>query len=122
MLLNREEMKKIILIAAICSAMAGCATTSPIVPYGRDSYLINAEDVWGGNSSGSLQVKAAQEANKFCASQGKVMRVRNTSGEGTAGWTTTSANLVFSCIAESDTENTRPDLRPAASTVVEIRK
>lgn len=109
-------------IFILAVSIAGCATTSPIVPYGKDSYLINAEDVWGGNSSGSLQVRAAQEANKFCASQGKVMRVRNTSGEGTAGWTTTSANLVFSCIAESDAENTRPDLRPAANTVVEIRK
>lgn len=93
-------------------ALAGCATTSQVVPYGKDSYMIAAEDVWGVSSSSSMQVNAARKAGEFCASQGKVMRVRNTVQEGTQMWTGTSSSLVFSCITESDPENTRPNLVP----------
>jgi putative hemolysin len=115
-------MKQAILIMSVTALMTGCATPSAITPYGKDSYIISVDDVWGGNSPGKLQVKAAQEANAYCAQQGKVLRVRNTSGQGTAGWTSTSSTLVFSCIAEHDVENTRPELRKEAETVIEDRR
>lgn len=98
----------LLLVAA--TVLGGCATTSQVVPYGKDSYIIASEDVWGANSSSSMQVNAARKAGEFCASQGKVMRVRNTTQEGTHMWTGTSSSLVFSCIAESDPENARPNL------------
>jgi hypothetical protein len=100
----------------------GCASTSAIVPYGKDSYIINAEDVWGGLSPGKLQVHAAQKADAYCAKQGKVMRVRNTSGQGVQWWTGTSSNLIFSCIDENDPENARPNLKKEADTVIEDRR
>jgi len=104
-------MKAAIAALGILALAVGCATPSAVTPYGKDSYIISVDDVWGGYSSSSLQVKAAQEANAFCAKQGKVMRVRNVTGEGTAGWTSTASSLVFSCISETDPENTRPDVR-----------
>jgi len=102
--------------------LAGCASPSAVVPYGKDTYIINVDDAMGGYSSGSLQVKAAQHANAYCAKQGKVMRVRNTSNQGTQGWTSTSSSLIFSCIDENDPENTRPNLRTVPDTVIEDRR
>jgi hypothetical protein len=102
--------------------ISGCATTSSIVPYGKDSYLISAEDAWGGASSGSLQVKAAEKANQFCESQGKKLVVRNLSAAGVQAWTGTSSTLVFSCLDASDPEYSRPTLRKEADTVIEDRR
>ena len=115
-------MKFVVVILGFLFVLYGCASPSAITPYGKDSYIISVDDVWGGYSSGKLQVKAAQEANAYCSKQGKVVRVRNTSGQGTQGWTSTSSSLVFSCIDERDPENTRPDLRKEADTVIEDRR
>jgi hypothetical protein len=101
--------------------LIGCASPSAIAPYGKDTYILSVDDVWGGYSPAQLQVKAAQEASAFCAKQGKVLRVRNTMGQGTYGWTSTSSSLIFSCVYESDPENTRPELRKEADTVIEVR-
>lgn len=106
-----SKMKNALAVLGIAALAAGRATPSTVTPYGKDSYIIAVDDGWGVYSSSSLQVKAAQEANAFCAKQGKVLRVRNASERGTAGWTGTSSSLVFSCISEADPENTRPDLR-----------
>jgi len=114
-------MSRLFIVLSTLTILSGCASTSDIVPYGKDSYLVNVDDVWGGHSPGKLQVKAAQDASAYCAKQGKVMRVRNTSGSGVTGWTSTSSNLIFSCIAESDPENTRPALRKEADVVIERR-
>jgi hypothetical protein len=104
-------MKKIITSFSIVGLISGCATTSDIVPYGKDTYMLSAGDIWGGYSSGTLQVKAAQRANEYCQSMGKVFVVRNTGTAGVQGWTSTSSTLVFSCVDEKDAENTRPNLR-----------
>lgn len=104
-------MKNALAVLSIAALAVGCATPSKVTPYGKDSYIIAVDDGWGVNSPSSLQVKAAEAANAYCAKQGKVMRVRNASERGTAGWTITSSSLVFSCISEADPENTRPELR-----------
>lgn len=106
----------------ITVALSGCATTSEIVPYGKDSYLLAAEDAWGGHSQGALQVKAAKAAAEFCGRQNKVFVVRNTNASGVAGWTSTSSTLIFSCVDEQDPEYQRPNLRREPSTVIEDRR
>ena len=100
----------------------GCGSTSAIAPYGKDTYILNSGDSWGSQSPGALRVQAAQEANEYCAKQGKVLRVRNTSSQGEQWWTGTSSTLIFSCIDEKDPENTRPNLRKEADTVIEDRR
>jgi hypothetical protein len=104
-------LKRIITSLGLIGLISGCATTSDIVPYGKDTYMLSAGDIWGGYSSGTLQVKAAQRANEYCQSMGKVFVVRNTGTAGVQGWTSTSSTLVFSCVDEKDAENTRPNLR-----------
>ena len=75
--------------------LAGCASTTEVVPYGGGLYLITANDSSGITSSGELQTQAAKEANAYCAKQGKTMRVSQSSTSyNPAGGT---ATLVFSC-------------------------
>lgn len=77
--------------------LAGCATSSPIVPYGKDTYLLTISDGAGMTTSDALRVRAAQEANAHCSKMGKTMSVQNSTKQGSAGWTATSTGLVFSC-------------------------
>jgi hypothetical protein len=109
-------------ILPIAFMINGCASTSPITQYGKDTFIVSASDSMGGYSSGSLQVRAAQEANKYCAQMGKQMVVRNTNNEGVQMWTGTSSGLIFSCISENDPEYVRPTLRKEANTVIEDRR
>jgi len=111
-----------LLLALGVLLVAGCATTTDVVPYGKDTYLLSTADIWGGYSQGSLKVKAAQRASAFCAEQGKVFTVRNTGGQGTQGWTSTSATLIFSCISENDPENQRPNLRKDPAIVIQDKR
>lgn len=87
-------MKIALLLALLVS---GCAKVYAPVPYGKDTYVINAENMSGIRSQNYLQVKAAQRANAFCEKQGKVMQVQGASGAGAHMWSGTSSNLVFSC-------------------------
>lgn len=118
---GKTHMRQVITVL-ISIGLIGCASTSDIVPYGADSYMLSSDDVWGGYSQGSLQVKAAQRATDFCAKKEKVFIVRNTNSQGTQGWTSTSSTLIFSCVSKDDPEYQRPNLRKEADTVIEDRR
>ena len=76
--------------------LAGCASTSEVVPYGAGMYLITARSGSGTATRGELQVMAAKEANAYCAKQGKSMQVKEDAAIGNV-WTGTSSRLLFSC-------------------------
>ena len=116
-----KKLSESILLGSIF-LITGCAATSDVVPYGKDSYMLSSNDIWGAYSSGSLQVKAAQRASQFCAEKGKVFVVRNTGTQGVQLYTPTSSTLIFSCVSEHDHEYTRPNLRKEADTVIEDRR
>jgi hypothetical protein len=108
-----------LLSLVIFTVLAGCASTSAVTPYGRDSYIVSAQDSMHVPSPAKLQVRAAQKANEFCASKGMVMHVRNTSNN--VDFSGSSSSLICSCISESDPEHVRPDLRTVPDTVIEGR-
>lgn len=76
--------------------LAGCVSTSQIVPHGNDAFLVNVDDPSGAHSKSSLQRKAIEEAQTYCAARGKIMRVQGTVATGNA-WVGTSADVVFTC-------------------------
>ena len=78
--------------------LAGCASVTDVASYG-DAYIVGAGDPGGGVSQTTLQVMAAEEANKFCARQGKKMQVKNSTVSGNR-WVGTDASLVFTCVAQ----------------------
>jgi hypothetical protein len=106
----------------ILTVLTGCASTSAVTPYGRDSYVVSAADTSGFTSPEKLHANAAEKANAFCANQGKVMIARDNSGQRTPDWTITASSLIFSCIGGNDSEYTRSDLRRQPDTVIEDRR
>ena len=51
--------------------VAACASTSKVVPYGKDTYMVTADDGGGTTNIPRLQVMVAEEANAYCAKMGK---------------------------------------------------
>jgi hypothetical protein len=90
-------------------AFAGCEVSSPIVPAGKDSYLVSSHV--GACVRCSAAVKSLKAANDFCAKQGRVVIVRNTSGATNPFGYDTGNQTVFSCVSPDDPEYTRPTLR-----------
>ena len=113
-------MKVVALI--ICMSLAllgGCASSSKIAPYGKDSYIMVVENYWGAESAGDLQFKAVQEGTNYCAKQGKAIKMSNSTKEGYQGWTSTSSTLIFSCVDENvltPLSVQPPDMKESAGT------
>lgn len=82
----------------IVLALAGCATKSTVAPYGQDTFILNVADTMGTRQKTELRVQAAQEANEHCAKLGKKMKVEGAQDHGIAWLTSTSSQLIFSCI------------------------
>jgi hypothetical protein len=64
------------LAAAFASlALMGCASNSGIVPMGNNTYMVTRQAATGFSGSGTLKADALHEAAKFCADQGKELKV-----------------------------------------------
>lgn len=110
-----------IFISVLTLAIAGCVTTSEVVPAGKDSYMIGASAA-GGTEGGQSLIAATKAANAYCAALKKVMLIRNTTTGGSAGLGGEHSNLIFSCVSPDDPEYTRPNLRKDNGvTVIENR-
>jgi hypothetical protein len=96
--------------------MAGCVSTSDIVPAGKDSYMVQSS-ARGGLVMGSENVNALKAANAYCAGMGKVMQIRRTDTSTSLNYA--AASLIFSCLSADDPEYRRPDLRKDPTTVIE---
>jgi hypothetical protein len=77
---GRESMPKNIVRAAllkIAIMLAGCVTTSQIVPAGADTYMVSAANDTCGNCT-PPEIRASEQANAYCAKMGKSMSVKDT--------------------------------------------
>ena len=68
---------RLVLVAALV-LLVGCAANSGVVPAGRDTYLVSRQAATGFSGSGTLKADALREANEFCASQKKQLKVIGT--------------------------------------------
>ena len=74
-------MKHVILILLLlCLVISGCAINSGIVKIGEDTYKVSRQAATGFVGSGGLRDAALLEANEFCLSQGKEMKVLKIGG------------------------------------------
>lgn len=96
-------MKTVISMLAL--VVAGCVTTSPVVPVGKDTYMVTASNDACGNCS-EPQIRAAQQANAYCASISKVMIARDTAEQTFDIGFGHKRTLTFSCVAPDDPEYT----------------
>jgi hypothetical protein len=100
-------MKRLAFVLLI--SVTSCQVSSPIVPAGKDSYMVSSHV--GACVSCSAAIKSLKTANDFCAKQGKVVIVRNTSGATNPFGYDNGNQTIFSCVSPDDPEYTRPTLR-----------
>lgn len=62
-------------LLTITLLLAGCASTTGVIPAGKDQYLISREDNGPGASLGAIKAKVFQEAGAFCAGQSKNLEI-----------------------------------------------
>lgn len=91
-------MKRTILVSLVL-ALAGCATTAP-VRTADGTWMVSARVPFSGQS-GALN-QAIGEANSFCSSQGKVVKlVSNSSQECALHGGCGEAQITFTCAKAS---------------------
>ena len=61
-------MKRILIT---CAVLSGCASTTGIVPTGKDTFMISREDNSPAASLGTIKAATFKEAGAHCAGQGK---------------------------------------------------
>lgn len=109
------------IILGFAALLAGCVSSSEIVPAGKDSFIVTGA-ANGGMEGGKSLIAATKAANQYCAKLSKVMIIRRTDTGGSAGFGGEHSNLIFSCVDENDAEYQRPNLRKDPTTVVEDQR
>lgn len=89
---------KSIAIAALC-LLAGCVTTSKVVPAGQDTYMISAGNDACGNCT-PPQIRATEQANAHCAAMNKTMVVKDTQNQTWDMGFGHRVTITFSCQAK----------------------
>jgi hypothetical protein len=101
-------MKRIALMPLFL--LASCASNSGVVPIGPDTFFVSRQAATGFSGSGTLKAEALQEANQYCVSQKKALRVTNTveAQPPFVMGNFPKAEVQFMCLDENDPELTRP--------------
>ena len=99
---KREIVKKLVLLLLVL-IITGCAAKSGVVPIGPDTYMVSRQSV---TDLGNMKAEAFQEADEYCNSQNKHIRVVNTIESPSAYiWGKfPKVEIQFMCLIKSDTE------------------
>lgn len=108
---------KLLAPAGLALTLVGCATTSGVLPFGKDTYTITVADLMG---PASAQKGAITQATEHCAGEGKLLSPVSTQTSTSPGGES-SYQLVFRCLDEDDPEYTRPNWGPSPDVVIENR-
>jgi hypothetical protein len=73
---NKNPLGWILLTSSVCVALAGCATPPKVISLGDDTYSVTRVAKTGFTThTAGLKEEALDDASKFCASQGKQLKV-----------------------------------------------
>ena len=116
-------MKKITLLLFTFLVGTGCASHSGVVPIGPDTFMVSRQAATGFSGMGTLKADAFREANQYCISQNKNIRVVNTqeSSPPYVWGNFPRAEIQFMCLDKTDVELTRPKKEKTPDTVIEIK-
>jgi hypothetical protein len=78
--------------------LAGCASTTGVVPIGQNTFMIAREDNSPAASLGALKAAAFKEAGAFCAGQDRTMQVTKESDTPRSLGQFPQTTLQFKCI------------------------
>jgi hypothetical protein len=110
-ILNKCEapMKKLVLLMVALLVLAGCAAKSGVVSNGPDTYLVSRQAATNFANLDNLKAKVLQEANEYCLSQNKNIRVVNTSvSPPDIMGNLPRATVQFMCLEKTDTDSPSP--------------
>lgn len=68
-------MKRLIYISIVSMLVSGCAVNSGVLKISEDTYKVSRQAATGFEGSSGIRDGALQEANEFCAKQGKCLKV-----------------------------------------------
>jgi len=106
--------KKVIIISSI-SLLGACATSTNVVPAGKDTYLIAGDDTWGTISGEKIKTNLYQKANSYCEERGKKVQPLD---ESVSSY---SAELRFRCLSEDDPDYRRPVMETVPDFKIETK-
>ncbi|MES2017000.1 MAG: hypothetical protein V4484_10940 [Pseudomonadota bacterium] len=89
-------MKKFFVVCTVL--IAGCASTTGVVPMGKDTYMIAREDNSPAASLGAIKAATFKEAGAFCGGQGKTMQVTKESDTPRSFGQFPQTTLQFICV------------------------
>ena len=116
-------MKKILILSALALLfiLPSCVTSSEVVPFGKDTYMIEANGHWATPSERPV-IYAIKEANAYCAKMGKEFMPDHESEVSARGLQPASGQLIFRCLSKNDPDYQRTNMRPDANVIIENRK
>ena len=89
-------MKRILLSAAILGLLSGCSSTSEILEISPNHYTLTGSSEWTDNA-GEVRLNLIQKAKACCSSQGKILRLGDTTLSDGNISKDASATVDFSC-------------------------
>ena len=89
------QLKKSIFVILL---LTGCASTTGVVPTGKDAYMIAREDNSPAASLGIIKAATFKEARAFCAGQGRAMQITKESDTPRSLGQFPQTTLHFSCV------------------------
>lgn len=88
-------MKTPFALIALALLSAGCTTTTPIQPVGRDRFMLSSTARGGLTTDGQIKAGLMERARAFCGK--KEMILESSTSGGTQGWTPQTAEVLFKC-------------------------
>ena len=86
--------------AMAVSMLTACATTTDVVSTGPGTYMVAAQGVVGGSSSGKQAFKAQKRAAEYCSAQGKQVETIDAKEVPGGYGKVASATVNFRCIGK----------------------
>jgi len=103
-------MRRVILFVMVM-LLSGCASSSGVVRTGQDTYMIARTQERLDGSSNNVKAAAFKEANRYCESFGKVMKVISTSQKDMIPFKSdATAEVHFMCLDANDPRLKQGDL------------
>ena len=106
--------------ACLLLAVVGCASSTGVIPFGKDTYMITTSSALLPFSGSGEQKSALTKALAFCAESG--LQMTPVSSQSSTGGDFSTYEFVFRCLAEDDPAYTRPDWGSAPDVVIENRQ
>lgn len=78
--------------------LAGCASTTGVIPTGSDSYMIAREDNTPAASLGNIKAQAFKDAAAFCAGRGRSLKTISASDTPRSLGQFPQTTLHFTCV------------------------